>query len=50
MLKVGNENGGLLYQANVISADSGVLALGVRVRPHHEGLIHPYELGLSKWA
>lgn len=50
MHKAGQDNGALLYQANLVAADSGVLALGVRVRPHHAALIHPDELGLSKWA
>jgi hypothetical protein len=31
-------------------ADSGALALGIRVRPHHTALIEPNELGLNRWA
>jgi starch phosphorylase len=46
----GAENNALLYQAELTPANSGQLALGVRARPHHPGLINPYEVGLTKWA
>jgi hypothetical protein len=50
MQRIGSENGALLYQGNLIPSDSGAIELGVRARPAHDGLIHPHELGLSKWA
>jgi starch phosphorylase len=50
MQRTGQENGALLYQAEVTPGDSGVIHFGVRARPHHQGLIHPHETGVSRWA
>jgi len=50
MERSGEENGALLYQGALTPANSGMIALGVRVRPHHAGMVNPYEVGLSKWA
>jgi len=50
MQAIGQDNGALLYQAEVAPTDSGVLHLGVRARPYHAGLIHPNETGVSRWA
>ncbi|MBX3015828.1 MAG: alpha-glucan family phosphorylase [Caldilineaceae bacterium] len=50
MQAVGQENGALIYQAEVAPSDSGVLSFGVRARPRHIGLIHPNETGVSRWA
>jgi len=50
MQAVGQENGALLYQAEVAPTDSGVIHLGIRARPRHAGLIHPNETGVSRWA
>jgi len=50
MQAVGQEKGALLYQAEVAPVESGVLHLGVRARPRHQGLIHPSETGVSRWA
>jgi starch phosphorylase len=46
----GEENSALLYQGAFTPKDAGVLGVGVRARPSHPALVHPYELGLSKWA
>ena len=50
MQRTGQENGALLYQAEVTPYDSGVIHFGVRARPQHQGLIHPNETGVSRWA
>jgi hypothetical protein len=50
MQRTGEEHGALLYQGQLTPADSGVLALGVRLRPAHPALSNPYETGLSRWA
>ncbi len=50
MQVVGQENGAQLYQAKVTPTDTGVLNVGVRARPRHQGLIHPNETGVSRWA
>lgn len=50
MQLAGEENGALLYQGTLTPENSGVIALGVRARPNHPALVHPNELGLSKWA
>jgi starch phosphorylase len=50
MQRTGQDNGALLYQAEVTPGDSGVIHFGVRARPHHQGLIHPNETGVSRWA
>ena len=41
---------GIEYEGAITAEDSGQLTVGVRVRPHHEAMIHPYELGLNRWA
>ena len=50
MQLIGQENGAMLYQAEVAPTDSGVVHVGVRARPRHPGLIHPNETGVSRWA
>ncbi|RIK35755.1 MAG: alpha-glucan phosphorylase [Chloroflexi bacterium] len=50
MERVGEENGALLYQGILTPQNSGVIVLGVRARPDHPALVHPNELGFSKWA
>jgi glycogen phosphorylase len=50
MQQTGEENGALLYQGALTPDNSGVIALGVRARPDHPALVHPNELGMSKWA
>ena len=39
-----------VYTADLVPTTSGPLAIGVRVRPHHERLIHPLDAGLLRWA
>ena len=46
----GKQGGALLYRGELPLQQSGQLALGIRARPQHTGLIHPYEMGLSRWA
>ncbi len=43
-------DGAVDYRGVLHPEDSGRLAVGIRVRPHHPELIHPYELGLAKWV
>jgi len=50
MTSVGAQDGALLFRGELTPSESGRLALGIRARPTHEGLINPYELGLSRWA
>jgi starch phosphorylase len=50
MRPAGEENGVLVYQGEWAPIHSGVLEVGVRVRPHHPALIHPHETGLTRWA
>jgi starch phosphorylase len=50
MQLTGEENNALLYKGAFTPAESGVLGVGVRARPSHPALIHPYEMGVSKWA
>lgn len=50
MRQVGEREGALLYHGVLTPESSGVIALGVRARPHHPALVNPYELGLSRWA
>jgi starch phosphorylase len=38
------------YQAELASDANGSLVYGVRVRPSHPGLAHPFEMGLARWA
>ncbi|RME66414.1 MAG: alpha-glucan family phosphorylase, partial [Caldilineae bacterium] len=45
-----SDDGAILYTGSFVPEDSGQLAVGVRVRPTHPALIHPHELGLSRWA
>lgn len=46
----GAENGAMVYTGELVSANSGKLAVGVRVRPHHRAMLHPSEMGLNRWA
>jgi len=46
----GEQNGALLYSGELPIEQSGQLALAVRARPKNEALIHPYEMGLNRWA
>ncbi len=39
-----------IYAGKIEAADSGRFELGVRVRPHHEVMLHPFETGLCTWA
>jgi starch phosphorylase len=50
MRPAGGENGVLLYQGEWTPIHSGVLELGVRLRPHHSMLVHAHETGLMRWA
>lgn len=51
MQEVGRQgDGGIDYQATLSPAESGRVAVGVRVRPQHPAMIHPYELGLVRWV
>jgi len=43
-------DGGIDYAATLSPAESGRVAVGVRVRPQHPAMIHPYELGLVRWV
>jgi starch phosphorylase len=38
------------YTAELTPSESGSLVYGVRVRPSHPALAHPFELGLVRWA
>ena len=38
------------YAGQIEAVDSGRFALGVRVRPQHEVMLHPFETGLCTWA
>jgi starch phosphorylase len=44
------EDGALRYEAEIVPGTSGSLVYGVRILPHHDGLINPFELGLGRWA
>jgi starch phosphorylase len=44
------ENNALRYQGALIPTEAGALSVGIRARPAHPALVHPYEMGLSKWA
>jgi starch phosphorylase len=50
MQAVGHDNGAVIYEGALTPKDSGVLSLGVRARPVHQGLINPNEIALSRWA
>ncbi len=45
-----DSGGGLVCCGAFVAEDSGQLTVGVRARPHHPALIHPYEMGLNRWA
>ncbi len=38
------------YTGSLSPAESGRLAVGIRVRPSHAGMIHPFETGLVRWV
>jgi starch phosphorylase len=46
----GHGDGSIDYQGTISPQESGRLAVGVRVRPNHAGMIHPYEVGLARWV
>ena len=46
----GRENDALLFNGEIRPEDSGRFALGVRLRPQHEKMVNPYEMGLTRWA
>lgn len=50
MQVVGQQDGAQLFEGAITPADSGVFVVGVRARPTHDGLINPYETGVSRWA
>lgn len=41
---------GVEFNGSLTAEDSGQLSLGVRVRPQRKEMIHPFELGLNRWA
>ncbi len=43
-------DGSIIYAAILSPAESGRLAVGMRVRPSHPGMVHGYELGLARWV
>ena len=50
MQGVGQQDGALIFEGTLTPSDSGVFVVGVRARPTHDGLINPYETGVSRWA
>ncbi|MEZ4832555.1 MAG: alpha-glucan family phosphorylase [Caldilineaceae bacterium] len=50
MIKGRQVDHGNEYEGAVTAEDSGQLTVGVRVRPQNEAMIHPYEMGLNRWA
>ncbi|MCC9078885.1 alpha-glucan family phosphorylase [Litorilinea aerophila] len=47
---VGSEGDALCFRGRLVPDSSGQFVLGVRARPHHPQLVHPYEMGLNLWA
>jgi glycogen phosphorylase len=43
-------DGAIHYVGALVPEDSGQITLGVRVRPNRPEMIHPYEMGLNRWA
>ena len=43
-------DGSIDYTGSVTPAESGRLAVGIRVRPSHAGMVHGYEMGLARWV
>ncbi|MBI3958353.1 MAG: alpha-glucan family phosphorylase, partial [Chloroflexi bacterium] len=43
-------DGGIDYQGTLSPSESGRLAVGVRVRPSHPGMVHGDEVGLVRWV
>lgn len=43
-------DGGTDYSAALSPTESGRLAVGIRARPSHPGLVHPMEMGLARWV
>lgn len=50
MMANGEDNGFALFQGQLTPQQSGNMAIGIRARPSHEGLINPHDTGLSRWA
>ena len=46
----GSADGRTVYHGQLAPTDSGQIAIGIRARPIHDALIHPYETGLNHWA
>jgi starch phosphorylase len=44
------QDGLLHYRIRLAPDTSGSFVYGVRVVPQHEGLAHPYGMGLARWA
>jgi hypothetical protein len=38
------------YSGQIATVDSGAHAFAVRVLPYNEGMTHPYETSLLRWA
>jgi hypothetical protein len=38
------------YSGQIETSDSGAHAFAVRVLPYNEGMTHPYETSLLRWA
>jgi len=45
-----HDDGSIDYQGVLSPGESGRLAVGIRVRPQHPGMVHVHELGLARWA
>ncbi len=45
-----HSDGSLDYTGSLSPDESGRLAVGVRVRPSHPGMVHAFELGLARWV
>ncbi len=45
-----HSDGSLDYTGRFSPVESGRLAVGIRVRPSHAGMVHGYELGLARWV
>ena len=50
MTPTGQENGAVQYSGKISPTTSGQIAIGIRARPIHEKMVHPHELGISRWA
>ncbi|MGB5050338.1 MAG: alpha-glucan family phosphorylase [Caldilineaceae bacterium] len=43
-------DGSLDFVGDLSPRESGRLAVGIRVRPQHPGMVHPHETGLARWV